>query len=225
MISMGFPLTEKTLELNILKNMLEDIQKNFSPTAYLYGFSLRCESTTGLDASIRVPSNPLMLALQFKKAVKKTNPTTYVFNFNNNVYRNQHNIIYLSASRVYPPSVFYVLPAFVDINELLKSSPNFLTRTYLLNPLLIGPINNRRVHSIIANISSRTCIIRSEISKKEIKLYSWREILEAIQTKEVGTNVRTFVDRIKVPASLIRGKAFLREGKPARINLRSLMIQ
>jgi hypothetical protein len=179
-----------------------------------------------LDASIRVPSNPLMLALQFKKAVKKTNPTTYVFNFNNNVYRDQHNMIYRSASLVYPPpSIFYVLPAFVDINELLKSSPNFLIRTYLLDPLLIGPINDCRVHSIIANISSRTCIIRSEISKKEIKLYSWREILEAIQTKEVGTNVRTFVDRIKVPASLIRGKAFLREGKPARINLRSLMIQ
>lgn len=36
---MSFPLTEKTLELNMLKNMLEDIQKGFSPTAYFYGFS------------------------------------------------------------------------------------------------------------------------------------------------------------------------------------------
>jgi len=221
---MSFPLTEKTLELNVLKNMLEDIQKNFSSTAYLYGFSLRHESATGMDASIRVPGNPSMLALQFKKAVNKNGPI-YVFNFNNNVYRDQHNMLYLSALFTsHPPSIFYALPAFADINELSRSSPNFLARTYLLNPLSIGPINDRRIHSMVADTLSRTCVIHSEISKEKIKLYSWKEILEAVKTKKVGISVESFLDKIKVPQSSIKEKAFLREEKPVRVNLRSLIM-
>jgi hypothetical protein len=77
---------------------------------------------------------------------------------------------------------------------------------------------------MIVDTSSRTCVIRSEISERKIKLYSWMEIWEAIQTKEVGISVRSFLDKIKVPESSIKGKAFLREENPVRVNLRSLMM-
>jgi len=221
---MSFPLTEKTLELNILKNMLEDIQHNFSPTAYLYGFSLRHESMTGMDATIRVPGNPDMLALQFKRAVIRNGPI-YVFKFNNNVYRDQHNMLYLSALFASPPrSVFYVLPAFADINELSRSSPNFLAGTYLLDPRPIGPVNDRHIHSMVADISSRTCVISSEFSKEKIRLYSWKAISEAMKTEEVGIKVNSFLEKIRFPQRSIRETAFLREEKPVRVNLRALMM-
>jgi len=221
---MSYPLTEKTLELNVLKNMLEDIQGNISRTAYLYGFSLKHESTTGLDATIRVRGNPLMLALQFKKAVKKRG-SVYTFRFNNNTYYDQHNMLYLSAWSTRPvSSVFYALPAYADINELTRSSPNFHINTYLLDPLYVGPINDWRTHYIIADVSSRTCVIRSEFRNKPIKLYSWKEIVEGIQTEKFGIRTSAFLDNIRVSLREWKQDIFIYREKPRRTYMRSLIM-
>jgi hypothetical protein len=220
---MSFPLTEKTLELNILKNMLEDIQNNFSSTAYLYGFSLRHESTTGMDASIRVPGNPIMLALQFKKAFKKS-CQIYFFDFNNNAHRNQHNMLFISAFLMSPQDcVFYALPTIADMNELSRSSPNFLKNTLLLNPIDVGPINDQKVHSIILDTPSRTCSIFSEFMKRDIRLHSWEEISESIRKEKIGTRVYSFLDKIKSERKL-REEIFLGKERPTRVYLRSLMM-
>jgi len=220
---MSFPLTEKTLELNILKNMLEDIQNNFSSVAYLYGFSLKHESTTGMDASIRVPGNPLMLALQFKKAIKK-NGQIYFFNFNNNAHRNQHNMLFISAFLTSPPDcVFYALPTIADMNELSKSSPNFLGNTLLLNPLDVGQINDQQVHLIILDKALRTCSILSEFVKRDIKLHSWEEISESIRKEKIGMRVYSFLDKIRSERKL-NEEIFLGKERPSRVYLRSLMM-
>lgn len=221
---MSYPLTEKTLELNVLKNVLEDIQRTISHTAYLYGFSLKHESRTGLDANIRVRGNPLMLALQFKKAIRRRG-SVYVFRFNNNTYYDQHNMLYLTSwltrSR---SSVFYALPAYADINELSRSSPNFHVNTYLLNPLHVGPINDGRSHYIIADVSSRTCVIHSELRDRTIKLYSWEEITEGIRTEKVGIRTSAFLDNIRVSLSGLERDIFIYREKPRRTYLRSLIM-
>lgn len=222
---MSYPLTEKTLELNVLKNVLENIQRNISPTAYLYGFSLKHESTTGLDANIRVRGNPLMLALQFKKAVRRWRRPVYTFRFNNNTYYDQHNMLYLTAWLTRPTSsVFYALPAYADINELSRSSPNFHVNTYFLNPLHVGPINDWRSHYIIADVTSRTCVIHSELLDRTLKLYSWKEIAEGIQTEKVGIGTSAFLDKIRVSLRELEQDVYIYREKPRRTYLRSLIM-
>jgi hypothetical protein len=94
----------------------------------------------------------------------------------------------------------------------------------LLDRLSIGLVNDRHVHFVNVDASSRTCVIHSDISERKIKLYSWEEIWEAIQIREIGISVRFFLDKIKVLESSIKGKAFLREQESVRVNLRSLMM-
>lgn len=144
-MSLSRSISEKTLELNVIANMLEDERKRFQ-RASAYGFSLQYEARTGLDSTIdvNIPGRPTIVAFQFKKPYEMQDGE-YTFEINNNRQRNQHNILRLFAVRVGRQghfSVFYAFPCFVDMTELSINSPNFLRQTRFLDPYYIGPLND-----------------------------------------------------------------------------------
>lgn len=221
---MAFPLSEKTLEQNVLENMINDIRHHIDPAAYIYGFSLKYESVTGLDSSLSVPGNPLMLAFQFKKCFDST-ASVYRFHFNNNSYRDQHNFLYFSAVSVSPPPVvFYALPAIVDIHQLSSVAPNFLDRTYLLDPMDIGPIFGSRIHEIHLDTSTCTCNVLSDVPRSGIKLRRWEDIMPMVGSQDIGVTTEKFVERLRKMAKEDIGIKLKRPNQKRWVFLRSLMV-
>lgn len=205
------PLSEKTLELNVLVNMLDDERRVF-PSSFVYGFSLQYEASTGIDSTIEsnVPGRSTIVALQFKRprAVKNGE---YVFQINNNRPRNnQHNLVRrlaVRAGRRGRFSVFYALPCFEDIDEVSMNSPAFASRTGLLDPYFIRPLNDHRPHDIYLDFARWRYSVRSETTEYSSEgLYTWEELRSNINQGLAGESVAYFLDSMTIPSDKERSE-------------------
>jgi len=169
-------INEKTLEINVLDDILKKVRKT-NRKAFAYGVTLNFERRVGIDSSIEISPYASMFAFQFKKLKKKTNDT-YWFEFNNNKKRNQHYLIQRAAlfSSSMKPWVFYALPTFEDSISLSKSSPNFLKKTYFIDPIdvILLPPHNQK-HNFEIDPKTRTYTVHSKVYRKK-KLLTWNDL-------------------------------------------------
>ncbi len=221
---MSLPLTEKTLELNVVANMLEDVRTRFSSRAYAYGYSLTHESTTGLDSSLQLPSGARFLSLQFKRPYRTRGPD-YVFQFNNNTQRNQHNLVWQASVRYSPPiSVFYALPCFQDMAEVLVASPDFRNNTMFLDPFWVMPINDMKVHRFHVNPTTLTTTVHSSGHGKSIPLLSWKEVIDEFGREALGTLAEVAVSKLRSSSPKEENLRIYLGERKTRVQLRALVI-
>ncbi|WKT58511.1 hypothetical protein QVH35_03765 [Candidatus Nitrosotenuis chungbukensis] len=161
--------SEKTLELNVSENLLQDI-RDLYPNAFLQGFTLHHEAINGLDVSISVPNVQIGLGLQFKRPTSQRNGI-YKFSINNNRKHDQHVILYelvelftLLLGR--QPPFYYAFPTILDDTEVLQATPNFYARTYLVSPLDIPfHIIDGNIHHVEIDTRHNEITVHSESSK------------------------------------------------------------
>lgn len=162
-------VSEKTLELNVSANILQDI-RDLYPNAFLQGFALHHEALNGLDVSVSVPNANIGLGLQFKKPTSMRNGV-YKFSINNNCNRDQHEILYGMAElftillgRI--PPIYYAFPTIMK-DEIPRITPNFYSNTYLISPLEF-PTSIIDGHIHYVKINTRNNHI--EVNSKPIKI-------------------------------------------------------
>jgi len=183
------PLSEKTLEFNVTQEMIFSLYGHSTPKPYMYGYSMRYEKKTGFDVSLDLPGGNTIVSFQYKKA-SAHDGNTFVFKFNNNSQNDQHNILYYMAVATRPvPTVFYALPALIDINSFEAALPNLLDRTRFVDPIHIGPINDGLPHQCHVNIFSNVCTVQSE-SHKEVPVLRWKDLMERIKYGDAGIKVK-----------------------------------
>ncbi len=186
-------INEKTLELNVISSLLKSIRKNF-PKAYSIGFDLKQELHGGLDSSIDISRTFRFLSFQFKKPYR-VEKNVYWFHFNNNKHKNQHNT--LCSVRLRTNSViFYALPLYENLDKLHKDSPNFLKRTYLIDPLNVGGLPDKSIHRFEINVKSKIVDIHSDF-KKQVKAKSMDEIIHSFIENKIGNTNKEFKNKIK----------------------------
>jgi hypothetical protein len=212
---------EKTLELNVISSLLDFVRQNGHPQAYAYGFTLSYEGRRGLDSSIELSPHFSMIAFQFKK-VHSLNPPTFVFNFNNNKARNQHNLI-CDAARAAGSirSIFYALPAFENTTDLATKSPNFLDDTYVIDPLDIGYINDGQPHEFVINVRNGTYAVHSDRPRKTGKTQSLKSLFMKFDDKTIGINVAKFQQNLQSISDEINSRS---RSIPARINPKAIIV-
>jgi len=185
---------EKTLELNVISNILESIRSHH-PNAYAYGVTMNYEGRNGLDSGLDLTPNASLVAFQFKR-VHSVDGNNYWFEFNNNTHNNQHNLITRVAMAVSPPSsIFYALPAFATTFELERDSPNFLLNTFFINPLDIGLINDHQPHYFELDVNTGNFQVHSK-DLAHGKAIRWEELHNNIKKEKIIT-VKKFKSRLE----------------------------
>src|SRR3989339_785808 len=126
------------------------------------------------------------------------NAFIYRFEINNNGKRDQHLKLYLLSSiinRIFNVSlIHYALPAISDTSELAVHSPNFLPRTYFIDPsrMPVETLDNN-VHIVEINTHNNTAIVFSEPKRLDIldtktfidNIIGKKSILELSKIKEL----------------------------------------
>ena len=185
-------VSEKSLELNVNENLVNHVRKRY-PKAFIYGFTVRGEGLHGLDSSIEVaPGTKFYFGLQFKKPQRKSGKK-YIFMINNNRRRDQHAKLVLTALLLGPNRIFYAFPLYLTVNELYQDSPNFLSKTRLVDVLSIKNIDN---NSHYVHIEHGTLEI--EIRSQSLKIPSlpgekFLEIIDKItplDTQEIRRKIQ-----------------------------------
>ena len=215
------PINEKTLELGVHGNMVEDIRTNISPNAFPYGYTIRYEKKNGLDVSIKDRRGTLV-SFQYKKAFKKQG-NNYWFEFNNNSERDQHNFLCRTALlSSNGNAVFYALPAFANMSEFAISSPNFLQATYLVNPLDVGPINDKGKHKFELDPTALVAHVHSE-SRKSVSIIKWEGLRKQIAQRRAGMNLQS-IDSSLGHNSDDQFRIFLGSGEYRSLRLKGIIL-
>jgi len=171
-------VSEKTLELNVVAELLEYFRIFYSPKIFFRGLTLREEGVMGYDNSISLGSAEFTF-FQFK-APKRRNPTT--FYINNNKKNDQHNILYNLAYQAGPGVVFYAFPVFFSDFDMFAFSPQLLRNTYFMDISPIGLLSPKQ-HKVEVNIQNKTA--RVYYSKpKEFKLISGEDITKVLYERD-----------------------------------------
>jgi len=195
-------ISEKSLELNVTENLLRELRKYMQfNNAFSYGLTLRQEAAIGLDISINLPSQARVFGLQFKKPISCKYNQIYRFKINNNIKRDQHlKLYYLSLIFHYifqRDFIYYSFPCFFDTKQLASSSPNFLKRTFFVNPRVM-PIRilDTNIHVVqIDSISARVDIFSN--FGKEIEVIRGDKFIENILRQESFIEVGTLMEKCK----------------------------
>ncbi len=168
-----------------------------------------------------------MLGLQLKRARERPTPNIYEFEFNNNRWRDQHNLVWLTSARTgTPPAIYYSLTCVSDISELERVSPDLRPNTLLLDPFPIGPINDQRPHEFLVDRIARTYTVFSEEPLSTGKLRTWKEVLADIKSKHAGAEVADLKERLKRESNFERDRELFINAKVGkrRVNLRGILI-
>ncbi len=186
-------ISEKSLELNISENIIRQVRHTHR-NAFLYGFTLRQEHGTALDVSINLNSGLSISGLQFKKPVSSS-AGIYRFEINNNKSRDQHIKLWLLSNamhQIFKKSlIHYAFPAFFDTHELGRASPNFLPRTYFIDPYFMPfQILDSNIHVVEIDTNNNNAIVFSEPIK--MKILESNDFLDNINKKEFTLEIIKF---------------------------------
>lgn len=156
--------SEKTLELNVGENILRNIRTHHN-SAFLQGITLRNEPRTGLDVSIDLTANISAVGLQFKKP-KKSRNGIFEFQINNNRAHDQHWKLYagsLLSKFGLNIQVRYAFPVLFDLIDVATISPNFISKTYFVDPMNISyDILDKNPHTVEINTNNDIMIVHSK---------------------------------------------------------------
>lgn len=184
-------VSEKTLELNIVHELLEFVQE-FDAQSFAVGLTLRQEGSIGYDSRIlsQLPQTWRTAALQFKRARRKIKTmlgVEFSFMINNNKNRDQHLLLY-RLCRGQRNVAFYVLPLFLTENELKDSLPELTDATAVVDVANIPPhIIGDRAHRLLVYPSHRFAFVRSEEVRVEIIYLG--ELKKLMLGREVGLSI------------------------------------
>jgi len=194
-------ISEKTLELNVSENILGIIRRNIDARAFLHGFTLMQEHTTSLDVSVKLPNNLSILGLQFKRPESQSNGI-YRFEINRNIGYDQHLKLYLWSllffNTFHVTPLFYAFPTFFNVMDFASSSPNFLSRTYFVNPLGMPiQILDNNVHMVEIDTKSDTVNVWSESPIEIEKFYKGEKFITEIIGKKQFIQVGVLKEKLK----------------------------
>ncbi|BEP17892.1 hypothetical protein PYJP_12440 [Pyrofollis japonicus] len=212
-------ITEKTLEINICSNLIENIRnKPLYSKAYCRGISMRLERHLGLDVEVEsgTASLAFVLGIQFKKAYNKRydfniNKNYYIFKINNNSANDQHIILWLNSYILH--NIFknkfifygYAFPKFIDNWELHRSSPFFLGRTVFIDALAF-PINilDRLDHEVLVYDGIKKIIVKSdEYEINEDYFIDGKEILYKLKNLNKENIIKIYDINIKINRKIL----------------------
>jgi len=184
-------VSEKTLELNIIHELLEFVQR-FDDQSFAVGLTLRQEGTLGYDSRIlsQLPQSWRTAPLQFKRARKKRKTVfgkEYSFMINNNRNRDQHLLLY-QLCRGRHNIAFYVFPLFLTENELKDSLPELTEATAILDVAEIPPyIIKNQSHRVLVYPTQSFAFVRSEEIRVEI--INLGDLKGRMLRREVGLSI------------------------------------
>jgi hypothetical protein len=193
-------INEKTLELNITNELLQEYRR-VDPKAIALGLSLQKETHLGYDSRIlgSFPQTNLITLYQYKAPLRRKRTALgngYLFHLNDCKHRDQHLILWVQTGGRTPNIVYYVLPCILNLNDAYLLSPNLLQETYFLDvsnidPLFIG----RRIHNIVVHPQLLVAEIFSE-SEAQVNIISYTKMKELIATKK-GITIERFRSSLK----------------------------
>jgi hypothetical protein len=194
-------LNEKTLELNLTHEILE-ICRQFDQQAFAFGTTLRQESHWGYDSRIlgNIPQFWRGSVFQFKKALRsrrtQTGESVFVFQINNNTFRDQHRILHRFTGGKRDVS-FYVLPTLTTLKELNIFLPDLLNRTFFVDVASISPAAVRNeIHEIHLYPQTSMGILFSD-ETKEIEVLSSDRFKMLLLEKAIGLPISVLLENIK----------------------------
>lgn len=145
----------------------------------------------------RMPPTCITSPLQYKRAKHRLPSDEYVFEINNNTYRDQHLLLFLlSGGR--RNVVYYALPAMQDDAEFISYIPHLLPRTFFVDVAQILPqqVGFQR-HRIILDSQNRSAVLRSK--ETQIEVISAEQYEELIAKKKLGITVAELLENMKRP--------------------------
>jgi hypothetical protein len=137
-------ISEKTVELNLTTEFVNWMWKIHHTTFTAIAPSQRQEANLGYDVSIVTSGHGFYI--QYKRAHKKG--SEYIYDLNRTAARDQHKRLCDLESTGVP--VFYALPLFTTVTEVLQYRRSLLNHTLWLRPNSIpvpgGGIGHHEVH-------------------------------------------------------------------------------
>lgn len=137
-------ISEKTVELNLTTELTNWLWKVHHTTFTAIAPSQRQEATLGYDVSVR--AGGFAFFIQYKRAHLRG--TEYVYHLNRTSARDQHaKLLNLESTGV---PVFYALPIFTTVPEVIRHRRGLLLHTLWLPPSAIpvpgGGVGHHEVH-------------------------------------------------------------------------------
>lgn len=183
-------ISEKTLELNINENLINEIRRlgsTFS-RAFIYGFSLRYEGRWGLDSAINLPGTTgFLMAIQYKKHIpwrSKFVKNIWVFEINNNRNRDQHLKLLVASIVLGHDNIYYAFPL-ISSSNIHIISPHFLNRIYFVRVIDFPPHTfNFTTHLVYIREHQKQAEVMSR-EKKTVPLLDAEDLLKRIKFKDV----------------------------------------
>lgn len=192
-------VSEKTLELNIVHELLEFV-RSFDDQSFAVGLTLKQEGSLGYDSRIlsQLPPSWKTAVLQFKRAQKKKKTPLgdeFWFTINNNNNRDQHLLLY-QLCRGQRNVAFYVFPLFMTESELKNSLPELTQATVVLDAADVPPhIIRNRPHSVIVYPAQRFAFVKSEEVRVEIMFLG--VLKERMLHREIGLPIKKIRSNMK----------------------------
>lgn len=194
-------LNEKTLELNLTKEILE-ICREFDQHAFAFGTTLRQESQYGYDSRIlgNIPQFWRGSVFQYKKAKKSmrtlSGESVFAFQINNNTYRDQHAILHRFTGGRRNIGL-YVLPAFTTLRELNNFLPDLLNWTFFVDVTSISPyIVGNQPHEIRIYPQTSMGILLSD-TEREIEVISSDEFKALLSKRRIGLPISALLENLR----------------------------
>ena len=191
---------EKTLELNITHEILQ-ICRKYDPLAFTMGTALNRERYWGFDSSTiaKYPGSWMTCPLQYKRAKRRISSSSgfeYVFDINDNKYRDQHLMLYLLTGRNLR-GAYYVLPALYTSAEFRSALPHLLSKTFLLDVARIRPFMvDRNKHRLYLRPHLKIAFLRSQ-GVEEIAVLSMEEFESLISGRRIGIRISELLENMK----------------------------
>ncbi|MFX1365822.1 MAG: hypothetical protein ACFFCE_00325 [Promethearchaeota archaeon] len=188
-------MNEKTLELNIGAELLNNYEKEYD-NCYIRGVSSNSERRVGYDFALETPQDGIITYYQFKSP-KEKDGREYIFKINSGPYHDQHQALVHTDGGNH--MAFYAFPLIYDIQELIQFNRGLINRTAFV-PVDNIKFRNRNIeHKVyihedfLKNSDMHYFEVNSEINEA----FLFKDLIEMIKTKRLGMRIRFFNDHMK----------------------------
>lgn len=185
--------------MNVSENIIRNIRR-FYRSAFLQGITLRYEPINGLDVSIDLSEDISLVGLQFKKP-KRAHGGVYEFEINSNKKHDQHWKLLGGSllSKILPHTLatMYAFPTFYDIREVAANSPQFIARTYFIDPMEMPPdILDNQSHIVEIDTINNIVHVRSKLHKVD-NFFKGKDFIKHIIKKNKFKKIEEIKDILK----------------------------
>ena len=181
-------ISEKTVELNLTTEMVNCTYSVTKQRPYILAPSQTAEATLGFDVSVGTLTGVPCL-IQYKRAEYKKRKNEYVYHLNKTSKQDQHLRLYTLELMGW--NVYYALPIFYTIDEVIINRQRLLPMTIYIKPSSMIPIggNMSGKHKVVYNPSANTINIHSEEGSEINERFDFNDIINVINTTEKSSEI------------------------------------